>query len=75
MKQNKTINKRDMVRKQKEENRESKQNERNQNRGKVVEVNNFGRFFELPTTKNSYVNKIILQEIENEILSDYTGDF
>ena len=34
-----------------------------------------GRFFELATTNNIYVNSLNLHEIKIEILHDYTGDF
>ena len=34
-----------------------------------------GRFFELATANRNYVNGLNLQEIKNEILEDYTGDF
>ena len=34
-----------------------------------------GRFFELATSDNIYVNNLNLHEIKIEILQDYTGDF
>ena len=34
-----------------------------------------GRFFELATSDNIYVNGLNLHEIKNEILENYTGDF
>ena len=34
-----------------------------------------GRFFELATNNKIHVNKSNLNEIKNEILQDYTGDF
>ena len=34
-----------------------------------------GRFFELATSNEIYVNNLNLHEIKNEILQDYTGDF
>ena len=34
-----------------------------------------GRFFELATSNNIYVDNLNLHEIKNEILKDYTGDF
>ena len=42
---------------------------------KIVEVIDIGRFFELATTDRKYVNGLNLDEIKNEILEDYTGDF
>ena len=34
-----------------------------------------GRFFELATSNEIYVNNFNLHEIKNEILQDYIGDF
>ena len=41
----------------------------------MVEDIDIGRFFELATSNNIYVNNLNLHEIKNEILKDYTGDF
>ena len=53
-----------------------KQYERFQNRQKVVEEDIIsGRFFDLATTFEKYVNGVKLHEIENDMLDDYTVDF
>ena len=52
-----------------------KQNERKQKREKTVEVIDMGRFSELTTSNEIYVDSLNLHEIKNEILQDYTGDF
>ena len=41
----------------------------------MVEDIDLGRFFELATSNKLYVNNLILLEIKNDILQDYTGDF
>ena len=41
----------------------------------MVEDINIGRFFELATSNNIYVNNLNLHEIKDEVLEDYTGDF
>ena len=64
-----------MIRIQNESNKESKQDERRQKREKMVEDIDTGRFFELATSNNIYVNNLNLHEIKDEILEDYTGDF
>ena len=62
-------------RKQNESNRAIKQNERRQRRENMVEDIDIGRFFELATSNKLNVTNLNLQEIKNEILQDYTGDF
>ena len=69
------LNKRKLIRRQNESNREKKQNERRQKRENMIEDIDIGRFFELATTDRQYVNGLNLREIKNEILEDYTGDF
>ena len=64
-----------MIRKQNESNKETKRNERRQRRENMVEDIDIGRFFELATSNNIYVNNLNLHEIKNETLKDYTGDF
>ena len=66
---------RKLIRKQNESNKVTKQNERKQKRENMVEDVDIGRFFELATSNKIYVNNLNLQEIKNEILQDYTGDF
>ena len=66
---------RKLIRKQNESNKETKRNERRQKRQNIVEDVDIGRFFEIATSDNIYVNNINLHEIKNEILEDYTGDF
>ena len=66
---------RKLIRKQIEANKEVKQNEKRRNRDNMVEDNALGWFFELATTSKIYVNSLILHEIKNEMLSDYSGDF
>ena len=73
---NKTkLQKKKLIRKQKESNRKIKQNERRQKRENMVDDNDLGRIFELATSNKKYVNNLNLNEIKNEILQDYTGDF
>ena len=65
-----------LIRRQNESNREIKRNERRQKRENLVEQDiDLGRFFELATTDRKYVNGLNLHEIKNEFLEDYTGDF
>ena len=64
-----------MIGKQKESNKETKRNERRQRRENMVEDINIGRFFDLATSDNIYVDNLNLHEIKNEILKDYTGGF
>ena len=68
---------RKLIRKQNESNKETKRNERKQIREDMVEDIDIdiGRFFELATSDNIYINNLNLHEIKNEILKDYTGDF
>ena len=62
-----------LIRKQNESNKERKQNERRQKRENLVEKDiDLGRFFELATTNQTYVNGFNLHESENEILEDYS---
>ena len=74
---NKTkLQKRKLIRRQNESNREKKQNERGQKRENIVEDIDLGRFFELAKTDRKYVNGLnFLHEIKNDILEDYAGDF
>ena len=67
--------KKKLIRKQNESNREIKRNERRQKRENMVEDIDLGRFFELATSNKIYVNNLNLHEIKNEILQYYTGDF
>ena len=69
------LQKKKLIRKQNESNREIKRNERRQRRESLVEDVDIGRFFELATSNKIYVNNLNLHEIKNEILQDYTGDF
>ena len=69
------LQKRKLIRRKNESNREIKRNERRQKRENMVEDIDIGRFFELATTDRKYVNGLNLHEIKNEILEDYTGDF
>ena len=66
-----------LIRKQNESNKQTKRNERRQRRENMVEDIDIdiGRFFELATSNNIYVNNLNLHEIKNENLEDYTGDF
>ena len=66
-----------MIRKQNESNKETKRNERRQRGENMVEDIDIdiGKFFELKTSNNIYVDNLNLYEIKNEILKDYTGDF
>ena len=67
---------RKLIRRQNESNRERKQNERRQKRENIAEEDiDVGRFFELATSNKTYVNKLNLHEIKDELLQDYTGDF
>ena len=70
------LQKKKLIRKQTEENKEIKQNERRQKRKNLVDEDvNIGRFFELATSNKIYVNNLNLHEIKNEILQGYAGDF
>ena len=55
--------------------RELKQNELIQNGENVVEDVNVGRFLELATTNELYVNRLNFHEFIGQILEDYTGNF
>ena len=44
-------------------------------RENMVEDVDLGRFFEMATSDELYVNNLNLYEIKNEILQNYTGDF
>ena len=67
--------KKKLTREQNESNKETKRNERRQKRQNIVQDVDIGRFFEIATSDNIYVNNLNLHEIKNEILEDYTGDF
>ena len=69
------LEKKKLIRKQNESNRETKRNERREKRENIAEDIDLGRFFELATTNRKYVNGLKLHEIKNEILDDYTRDF
>ena len=69
------LQKKKLIRKQNESNRETKQNERRQKRANIVKDIDIGRFFELATTDRKYVNGLNLHEIKNEISEDYTVNF
>ena len=58
-----------------ESHKEIKQNGRKQKREDMVKDIDLGRFFELTTSKKTYVHNLNLLEVKNEILQDYTGDF
>ena len=69
------IERRRLIRKQNESNRETKQKQRKQKRENVGEDIDLGRFLVLATTYRKYVNGLYLHEIENEFLLDHKGDF
>ena len=69
------LQKKKLIRKQNESNREIKRNERRQKRENIAEVFDLGRFFELATSNRKYVNCLNLHEIKIEILEDRTVDF
>ena len=69
------LEKKKLIRKQNESNREIKRNERRQKRENIVEDIDIGRFFELATTDKLYVNGSNLHEIKKELLDDCAGDF
>ena len=67
--------KREIVRKQIEENRELKHYERHQNTENETDGDHsLGSFSELATGDRIYVDSSILHENENDFLEDYTGD-
>ena len=66
---------RKLIRIQNESNKETKRNERRQKKENMVEDIDIGRFFELATSNNKYVNNLNLHESKNETLKDFTGDF
>ena len=69
------LQKKKLIRKQNESNREIKRNERRQKRENMAKDIDLGRFFELATTNRKYANGLNLHEIKNEILEYHTGDF
>ena len=69
------LQKKKLIRRRNESNREIKRNERRQKRENVVEDIDVGRFFELTTTNRKHVKGLILHEIKKEILKDHAGDF
>ena len=69
------LEKKKLIRKQNESNREIKRNERRQNKENIKEDIDIGRFFEIATTNRKYVNGLNLHEIKIENLEGYTGDF
>ena len=66
---------RTLIRKQNESNEDIKQYEGRQKKENLEEDIDLGRFFELATTNNFYVNGLSLHQIKSEILEGYTGDF
>ena len=53
-----------------------KQNESRQKRQNLIDGDiDLGRFFEIASSDEIYVNSLNLHEIKNEFLQDYTGDF
>ena len=54
------LQKKKLIRKQKESNREMKRNERRQKRENIAEDIDLGRFFELATSNKIYVNNLNL---------------
>ena len=69
------LQKKKLIKKQNESNREIKRNERRQKRENIVEDFDLGRFFQLATTNRKCVNGLNLHEIKNKILEDHTEDF
>ena len=69
------LQKKKLIRKQTESNKEIKRNEIREKRENIVDDVDIGRFFELATSNKIYVNNLNLHEIKNEILQDYTGHF
>ena len=70
------LQKKKLIRKQNESNREIKRNERRQKRQNLIDEDiDLGSFFELATSIKMYVNSLNLHEIKNETLQDYAGDF
>ena len=56
--------------------KKNKQNERKPKIENIIDEDfDLGRFLELPITNKKYVNGLNLQEIKNEFLLDYRGDF
>ena len=67
---------RTLIRKQNESNKEIKQNERKQKRENILDDDyDIGRVVEPATTNKIYVNRLNLHPIKNEFLLDYTCDF
>ena len=77
IKQNEINEKRDIVIEKNEESRELKQYEQSQSRKNATEEENtdLGRFFQLTTSKEIYVNQTYSHEIRIEILLNHTGAF
>ena len=70
------INKKVLIGKQNESNKEIKQNERKQKRGNIVDEDvDLGNFFVLAKINKLFVNGLNLHEIKNKILLDFKGDF
>ena len=69
------LQKKKLIRKKNESNRQIKRNEKRQKRENIAEDIDLGRFFELATTNRKYVNGVNLHEIKNEIFGDHIGDF
>ena len=69
------LQKKKLIRRQNESNREIKRNERRQKGENMVDDIDLGRFFELATSNKIYVNGLNLHEIKNEILKGYTSGF
>ena len=70
------LQKKKLIGRQNELNREKKRIERQRKRENLVEKDiDLGRFFELATSNKIYVNNLNLHEIKDEILQDYKGDF
>ena len=64
-----------LIRKQKESNKEIKQNERKQKRENLIdEDSDLGKFFELASSDKVYVIGLNPYEIKNEISIHYKGD-
>ena len=75
-KQYELIERKSLIRKQNESNREIKQNEIRQKRQNLIDEGfDLCRFFELASSDKIYVNSLNLHEIKNEVLQDYTGDY
>ena len=69
------LQKKKLIKRQTESNKETKRNERRQKRENIVDDIDLGRFFELATSNKIFVNNLNLHEVKNEILQYYNGDF